>query len=536
MGGRSNRDRRPRAPGHGVLSPTRPHSVSGGQTAATLPSRLRAACKLAPDAEALVDDKIRISWAQLVAYAQSFAAGLHDRGISHGDVVLIQLPNWWETVVATWGTWLAGAVVLPVVPIYRAHELAFIVDQVQPAAVITAQRYRGYNHTTELQALLHDRKSTAVVIAARTAETTPAADPFETMLDASAKLPAQDASADDIALILYTSGTASSPKGVLHSHRTLLAESASIRTACRLTSADRIFMPSPLSHITGLSYAVVLPADLGAAAVLLDRWDPRAAADLIENERCTFTVSATPFLRGLTEAYPARGPARSHLRTFICGGADIPHDLVRRAHRVLGTAVVRTYGSTEMPTLTMADPFGDLDSASSAEGRLIGRNQMDLRITDQGVTELVCRGPEMFLGYLDTTLNENSFTADGYFRTGDTASIVDGALRISGRIKDIINRGGEKYSAGEVESALAQHPLVADVAIVGYPDQQLGERACAVVVPAGPVPPTLSDLRGHLLALGFAGQKSPERLEVVDELPRTASGKVQKFQLRQRLG
>lgn len=519
-----------------MLSATRPHSVSAGQTAATLPSRLRATCKLAPDAEALVDDEVRLSWSQLAAYAQSFAHGLQARGISPGDVVLIQLPNWWETVVATWGTWLAGAVVLPVVPIYRAHELAFIIDQARPAAVITAEHYRGYNHAAELGDLLHDRKSTAVVIAARTSQTTPGADPFERMLSASATLQQQDVSADDIALILYTSGTASSPKGVLHSHRTLLAESASIRAACRLTSADRVFMPSPLSHITGLSYAVVLPADLGAVAVLLDRWDPGAAANLIEKERCTFTVSATPFLRGLTEAYPARGSARSHLNTFICGGADIPHELVRHAHHVLGAAVVRTYGSTEMPTLTMADPFGDLDAASTAEGTVIGGNQMDLRLTDQGVPELVCRGPEMFLGYLDTTLNKNSFTADGYFRTGDTAAIDDGVLKILGRIKDIINRGGEKYSAGEVEAALTQHPLVADVAIVGYPDERLGERACAVVVPAGPVSPTLSDLREHLLALGFADQKSPERLEVVDALPRTASGKVQKFQLRQRLG
>jgi cyclohexanecarboxylate-CoA ligase len=189
-----------------------------------------------------------------------------------------------------------------------------------------------------------------------------------------------------------------------------------------------------------------------------------------------------------------------------------------------------------MPTLVMADPFGNLDECADGDGRLIGANEMDLRPLDDGTAELVCRGPELFLGYVDAALNEGSFTQDGYFRTGDSATIDGrGTLRISGRIKDIINRGGEKYSASQVEWVLLQHPMVAEVAVVGYPDASLGERACAFVVPTDGGRPTLVDLREHLLASGLAIQKAPERLEVVQALPRTASGKLQKFVLREHL-
>lgn len=516
-----------------MLTATRPHPA-GGMPTATLPDLLHAARQRAGDAVAVVDGDVRMSWADLAGAAAAFAAGLEERGVRAGDVVLVQLPNWWESVVACWGTWLSGGVVLPVVPIYRAHELGFIVDQIGPAAVVTAQTYRGYEHARELRSLVADRDMTVPVIATRT--TQPGGeDAFDRLVEGSIAYTEPVRSADDIALVLYTSGTTASPKGALHSHRTLLAESASIRDGCRLGSGDRVFMPSPLGHITGLCYAVVLPADVGARAVLLDRWDPAAAVDLIESEDCTFTVSATPFLRGLTEEYDDRELGRSRLNTFICGGADIPPDLVRRARQVLGAAVVRTYGSTEMPTLAMTDPL-DADAGATDEGAPIGANEMDLRSNDDGVEELVCRGPELFVGYVDAALNDDSFTPDGYFRTGDAAVLDNGVLRITGRIKDIINRGGEKYSTSEVEWELLSHPLVAEIAIVGFPDDVLGERACAFVVPADDEAPTLGDLRDHLGARGFAVQKSPERLEIVAALPRTVSGKVQKFRLRHALG
>jgi cyclohexanecarboxylate-CoA ligase len=515
-----------------VLTATRPHALAASTRSVTLTSRLYAARERAGADIAVTDDAVRISYADLTARAEALAGGLRERGVSPGDVVLIQLPNWWETVVAAWGTWLAGAVVLPVVPIYRAHELGFILHQVRPAAAITAQTYRGYDHAVELRRLMDAHGLRGPVVAARSQQPVPGVEELAALLTSAAPLAAPTADADDIALVLYTSGTTASPKGVLHSHRTLLAESDTIRAACRLTSDDRVFMPSPLSHITGLSYAVVLTADLGAGSVLLDRWEPSTAVDLIERNRCTFTVSATPFLRGLSDTYEQRGLIGSTLRTFVCGGADIPPELVRRAHRVMGTAVLRTYGSTEMPTLAMADPDGDLDAGADTEGVLLGSNEMALRASDDGVDELVCRGPELFLGYVDPALNEASFTADGFFRTGDTATIDDGVLRITGRIKDIINRGGEKFSSAEVEWGILSHPLVDEVSVVGYPDDRLGERACAFVVPAGDAAPTLEDLRDHLVSAGFALQKVPERLAIVDALPRTASGKIQKFRLR----
>ncbi|MBM7519897.1 AMP-binding protein [Nocardioides nitrophenolicus] len=514
-----------------MLTATRPH-----QNAAQVPGRslgdvVRAAALAAPSRIAVVDGGTRLTWSALVDRATTVAGALTELGVRRGDAVVLQLPNWWETVVVTWGVWLAGGVVVPVVPIYRARELGFIVDQVDPAAIVAAGEHRGHRHADELRALMRETGRPTPVVSVRATDS----DPLRLETLRSAPVQPERLAPDDVALVLYTSGTTSAPKGVLHTHRTLLAESASMTRACGLTAEDRVFMPSPLSHVTGLSYAIVLPADLRASAVLLDRWSADDAVAVVERESCTFAVSATPFLRGLAEVYAARGTPAS-LRIFVCGGADIPPELVRRARAVMGTAVVRTYGSTELPTVAMADPFGDVDAAADGEGAAIGDNQMTVRSDEDGTEELLVRGPELFVGYVDSRLNADAFTADGWFRTGDTATIsADGVLRIAGRIKDIINRGGEKYSAAEVEWALLEHPHVAEVAVVRYPDEALGERACAFVVPTPGERPTLATLRDHLVASGYAVQKAPERLELVDRLPRTPSGKIQKFRLEEGL-
>ncbi|MDT4893164.1 MAG: cyclohexanecarboxylate-CoA ligase [Pseudonocardiales bacterium] len=515
-----------------MLSPTRPHVLPYDLPDETLADRLRNAAAADPSAPAVVDADVTLSYSQLLSAATAIAGGLRARGVGPGDRVMTQLPNLWEAVAVSWGVFLAGGVLVPVVPIYRAHELRFIVEQTGAAAVVAPAEFRGYPHAAELRSVLDDLSSRAALVSVR--GSSPGAEPLEALLAAPPDaLPS--ARAEDIAVVLYTSGTTAAPKGALHSSQTLLAEVRDIAGWCGLSASDHVFMASPLSHITGLSYGIVLPVDLGCSVVLQDRWNATDAVRIIESNHCTFTVSATPFLRGLTEAYSAQA-RQSNLRIFVCGGADIPAGLVRSAHALMGTSVVRTYGSTELPTSSMADPFGDLDVAADGEGVPMGRNEMALRAGDGGVPELVVRGPELFLGYLDPTLNEAAFTADGYFRTGDQATFdADGTAHITGRIKDIINRGGEKFSVAEVEAVLLSHPAVADVAVVGYPDPVLVERACAVVVPAHGLTPTVESLRSHLVAAGLAVQKAPELLVLVEQLPRTASGKVQRFRLREQV-
>ncbi|WP_395111177.1 AMP-binding protein [Actinomadura sp. SCN-SB] len=516
-----------------MLTATRRHIVDYDLPQETFADRLMRSARAHPDALAVVEGDRALTFAELLSSAERIAAGLRERGVEPGDRVLTQLPNWWESVAVSWGVFLAGGVLVPVVPIYRAHELRFIVDQVRPKVVVAPSLFRSYPHAAELRAIAADTSADVTVVSVR--GSTPGAEPFDALLRTEARsAPDPHTQPGDIAVVLYTSGTTSQSKGVLHSHQTLLAEVRDIAQFCRLDDRDRVFMASPLSHITGLSYGILLPADLGCGVVLQDRWDAAAAVDLIESTTCTFTVSATPFLRGLADGYAGR--TRSSLRVFVCGGADIPEDLVRRAHAVMGTRVVRTYGSTELPTSSMADPFGDLDEAASGEGRPMGRNEMVVREDDDGRPELLVRGPELFLGYLDASLNQAAFTTDGYFRTGDTARIdPDSTVHITGRIKDIINRGGEKFSVAEVESLLMEHPAVHDVAVVSYPDPVLVERACACVVPAAERLPVLDELREHLLKSGLAVQKAPEMLMIVTDLPRTASGKVQRFLLREQV-
>jgi cyclohexanecarboxylate-CoA ligase len=508
---------------HPTLTATRPHHLNYELPQHTFAQRLRLVARLQPDEPAVMEGDVCLTYSELLDAAKRVAAGLQDLGVRPGDRVVTQLPNWWEATVASWAVFLAGAVLVPVVPIYRSQELAFIIGQVKPRVLIAPMRYRSYDHAAELR---HQVGTTATVLDVRGADGPSC---FERLLAGPHRSVELSGMPEDIAVVLYTSGTTSQAKGALHSHQTLLAEAADVSRWCRLSNVDRVFMASPLSHITGLSYGILLPVELGCAVVLQDQWDPSEAVRLIERHHCTFTVSSTPFLRGLAAAYS--GP--SSLVTFVCGGADIPADLVRHAHRAMGTRVVRTYGSTELPTSSMANPYGDLDVAADGEGIAMESNELEVRADAESGHELLVRGRELFLGYLDEDLNAAAFTEDGWFRTGDQARIdADGTVHITGRIKDIVNRGGEKYSVAEVESLLLRHPAVADVAVVSYPDPVLVERACAFVVPVPGTAPTLAELRDHVVASGTAIQKAPEMLVIVNDLPRTASGKVQRFMLR----
>jgi cyclohexanecarboxylate-CoA ligase len=365
---------------------------------------------------------------------------------------------------------------------------------------------------------------------------------FAELLAADGPAPEVARRSTDPALLMYTSGTTSDPKGVVHPHATLIRENRGIAESWGLGEDHRIFMPSPLTHITGLLYGILAPSMFGNAVVLQDVWEPRAALALIERHRCTLMVAATPFLHGLThcEELPSRDV--SSLRFVGCGGADIPPVLIREATARLDAIVVRGYGSTEYPTVAQGrigdrpELRAETDGAPSpwTEVRVVNDEGADVPL---GVTgEVLARGPERFVGYLVPPEGEDTFDADGWFATGDLASLdAEGHLTIKGRKKDIILRGGENISAKEVEDHLHAHPKVAEVAVVAMPDREMVERACAYVVVDGPEAPTLAELRTFLVDRGLAIQKVPERLEPVDELPKNLAGKVQKFKLRDRI-
>ncbi|MEB8340211.1 AMP-binding protein [Streptomyces endophyticus] len=350
-------------------------------------------------------------------------------------------------------------------------------------------------------------------------------------------LPAPDP--DQVCLLLYTSGTTADPKGVLHSHNTLVFENFSMIDQFALNERDVIFTPSPVTHITGVNCALVLPFLLGAPVVLQDVWDPAVALRRINGNGASFAIFSTPFLMGLLAAAEAADVTAPTLRYLVCGVAAIPDDLTRRAADRLGV-VTRMYGATEGPSVTAADRWNPAGIRTRTDGTPLAPTEVVVS-DDAGATapqgvlgEVLWRGPDTCLGYLDERLNEAAFTRDGWFRSGDLARFDEhGALHIEGRIKDIVNRSGEKISVHEVENLLGDHPAVTEVAVVAGPDARTGERACAFVVTGGEAELTLEDIGAHLAAREVATQKIPESLFLVDALPYTASGKIKKFALRE---
>jgi cyclohexanecarboxylate-CoA ligase len=495
------------------------------------------AARMFPGRVAVVDDQRTLTYREANLEVNAIARGLIERGVGSGDVVSWQLPNWHEAFLLHHAVLRIGAVSNPIVPIYRAHEVDYILREARSTVMVVPETFRGFEHRAMVAELSPGLPDLRHVITVRPGRAN--GDAFADLLVRGATLDPMVRSADDPAVLMFTSGTTARPKGVLHTHNTLDYENRSMIDVFGLTGDAVVFMPSPVSHVTGMLYGLQLPPMLAAPTILQPVWQADEALELLAKHRCTFTVAATPFLHGIVH-HPRRTEFDlSELQTFACGGADVPSGLVRRARQELGCWVTRIYGSTEFPTLSTTGPTEPEIKAETTDGRAIGAARY--RIVDEAGTEvgagsigeLQVQGPESLAGYLRPEDGVGVMTDDGWFLTGDLASAdLDGYVTIRGRKKDIVLRGGENLSVSEIEDLLFEHPDIAEVAIVAMPDPVMVERACAYVVPVDGARPTLADLAAFLDTRQVAKQKYPERLELVAELPKTQSGKVQKYVLR----
>jgi cyclohexanecarboxylate-CoA ligase len=489
----------------------------------------------------------RHTYAELEQLTRRFAGALIDLGVAKGDAVSIQLPNAWEFPALVYGILRAGAVVNPLVPIFRSRELEFILGRTASAVLIVPDRYRDHDHAAMALDLLGTVGSLrhVVVVGDRTEGALSFEEQFvnrrwEDDPGLAAELAARAPGPDDLVQIQFTSGTTGEPKGVLHSHNTIYSGSRVIDEVYGLGAGDVCFMASTLAHQTGFGYGMAKPLSLGAKIVYQELWNADQMLEAVEAEGVAWTVSATAFAMDMIAAQRRNPRDLSTFRYFICGGAAIPPHVVTEAREELGAELVAVWGMTENMVVTTTRPGDPVELVSDSDGTPV--DWMEIRIIDAdgkpvSVGEsgaLQCRGPSQALGYFHRPDLYAAASPDGdWFETGDVARLrPDGGIRIVGRTKDLVIRGGENIPVAEIEALLYTHPRVAEVAIIGLPDDRLGERACAVITAEGPAP-TLAELTAFLQESGTAKQFWPERLEVVAEMPKTPSGKIQKFKLRQ---
>jgi acyl-CoA synthetase (AMP-forming)/AMP-acid ligase II len=493
----------------------------------TLADELREAAARTPERELVIDGEQRLTCDALYRRASVVAQSMSAR-MPVGSVVSFMLPNWHESAVVYLGATLAGMVVNPILPSLRDRELAFILEDAGTRMLVVPEEFRGHDYAAmaaRVTSALPAPPEVVVVRGHRREHTR-----FTTLLDTAPQRTPVTLDPDAVRMVLYTSGTTGRPKGVLHSHNSIHALICQLRDHWQIKAGDRFLVPSPIAHIGGSIYAFECPLLLETTAVLMDRWDPAVGVDLLSRERCTHMAGATPFLDQLLRAAETAGTRLPDLSVFICGGASVPPSLIRRAATYFERArVTRVYGSTEVPVTTVGSL--DTDHAADTDGRV---GIAEVRLADSG--EIETRGPQMLTGYLRQEDRSESFTADGFFRTGDLGRWVDGDhLMVTGRAKDIIIRNGENISPKEIEDMLAGHPGIAEIAVVGVPDPHTGERACAVIVPGDATAPGVDDLRRVLRDLGLATFKAPEQVVVWDALPRNDAGKVLKHRIREAL-
>ena len=534
-----------------LLPPRREKMIQAGYWInKTILQSLNEAVHQYPDKIALVSYKTedqsetRFSYREMLHTSNKIALGLKRLGVQKQDIVSCQLPNWWEFTLLYIACRRIGAVLNPLMPIFRERELSFMLKHTESKVFIVPKTYRKFDYEKQANQLQSNIPSLEhIVVIGGEGENS-----FENLLlnhgldkDPQILNTLNDVTitADDIAQLVFTSGTTGEPKGVMHTANTLFSNIVPYAKRLHLDKDDVILMGSPMAHQTGFMYGLIMPVLLKAKAVLLDVWDVNAAIDLIHKHQATFTMASTPFLNDLSEAVLGTHQSLDSLKLFLCAGAPIPSTLVQKARQNMGVKVISAWGMTECGAVTMTCPEDDDERSFNTAGRplpgvevkIVGEEGETLAPMQSGT--LMIRCCSNFGGYLKRPhLNETS--VEDWFDTGDIAyQDEQGYIRIAGRKKDVIIRGGENIPVAEVESLIYLHPEIATVALVPYPDERMGEKACAVVKLKNPeheltLPSLLAFLKTHQLA----NQYLPERLEVWDELPMTPSGKIQKFKIR----
>jgi cyclohexanecarboxylate-CoA ligase len=517
----------------------------------TILDDLYAAAARTPDKPAIIAarsfarDVTTITYAQLRAHVDRFAAGLVELGAGPQDIVAVQLPNWWQYNALALACARIGAVIAPIPVDYRRREVEFVLSRTEAGVYIGASAWLGFSHqdlvrelAPALPALRH-----RIHVAAGTNLQDQELD-FDAFFAADhlqrhppAELDRRAPSADDVFLVMYTSGTTGEPKGVVHSYNTLYAITRAMIESASLGANDVISSPGGMTGLAAFLYDCLVPVQRGATAVYADLGDPDGGLQLIEQHAVSFIYAIPTYVLGLVEAQ-RRHPRRiAALRLIVTGSAPVPPHLIGAVRDALGVRVLALWGMTENGGVTFTWPDDPPDWPAQSDGRPI--EWMEIQITEpaaDGTGRLRVRGANQCLGYFKRPdMYAAAVDAEGWFDAGDLVRPDGrGGIRIVGRLKDVIVRNGHKVPVVEVESALHAHPKVAAVALVADPDPQLGERICAVVVARAPTP-TLPELRDHLRALGVSAQYWPDRLHLVQEMPLTATGKIQKYVLQEQL-
>ena len=519
----------------------------------TITDFLDDAAAATPGKVAFIDSRGQVTYGELRDRVDRCALGLLELGIEPGDVISFQLPNWVEWIVLHYAATRIGAVSNPLIPIYREREVGFMVGLAKSRLIVVPQQFRGFDYPAMVERLLAGWPALEHVMVVGgpggpTSWEEFMATPWEERRDP-AELAAVRPDPNDVTLLIFTSGTTGEPKGVMHTHNTVVAANDALPERLGITADSVFHMASTLAHLTGFLYGARLSVQAGATCVLQDVWDPAAFVALVERHGITYTSAATPFLHDLLKVPDLDRHDLSSLVRFCCMGAPIPRALVREARDLLpGLAVLGGWGQTEEGLVTLGIPGDPEDKVIDTDGypfpgmeiRVVGFDGTPLPPGEEG--SLQVRGPFVFVGYAERlAMTRDLFREDpdgDWFDTGDLARIdADGYLRISGRTKDVIIRGGENIPVSYVENVLYEHPDVDTVAVVAIPDPRLQERACAcLVLKPGAPELTFGAMQEFLAAKGVAKQYWPEKLVLLDDFPKTPSGKIQKFQLRAAVG
>lgn len=487
-----------------------------------------------------------ITYGAIADEARRLATGLRKLGLREGDVISFQLPNWRESVAVDIAASALGLVNNPIIPIYRDRELRFILKDARTRLIYIPEQIRSLEFPGMIASLRPELPDLEHVVTVRAEAAYENTLRYEDLVDNEPvdldTLP--DVDPNSIKAILYTSGTTGTPKAVLHSHNTLARVIQNSLDFWEMDASDVMLMPSPVTHITGYGSGMVLPFVTPVKSALMPRWDADAAVAFIQETGATASVGATPFLVELVAAAKRHNTGLPTMRLFACGGAAVPPQVIDDAWETLDNCrAFRVYGSTEAPIITLGFVQPDQQAlAATTDGMIYA---YDVKILDesgnevpQGVDgEIAARGAGMMLGYADPEQNAQAHDDEGFFLTGDIGQRTpDNAILITDRKKDIIIRGGENISAKEVEDVLHDHPGVREAAVVSMPHQRLGEGVCAFIIPeAGGDTLDLAAIATFADAAALARQKIPEHIELVDDLPRTASGKVRKDVLRRQI-